>query len=144
VRVAAAFLANAAEEKGGLVYVLGGFWDTVNVPKGQPLGFRGTLVVRLLAARVECGRNHLVELRCVTEDGQQVFNLNVNINPQIPPEYPVGWDVPITIVGGMSAPLPRVGLYNIAILADNASIGDVPFRVVELPIGMATPPGVST
>jgi len=139
VRVAAAFLANAAEEKGGQVYVLGGFWDTVNVPKGQPIGFRGTLVVRLLASRVECGRNHLVELRCLTEDGQQVFDLSVNVNPQIPPEYPVGWEIPVTIVGGMSAPLPRLGLYSIAILADNAAVADLPFRVIEVPAVPTSP-----
>jgi len=51
----------------------------------------------------------------------------------------VGWEVPVTIVGGMSAPLPRLGLYSIAILADNAAIADLPFRVIEVPAVPSTP-----
>jgi hypothetical protein len=144
LRVVAAFLANAAEERTGLIYVLGGFWDTVTIPKGQQLGFRGTLVVRLLAARAESGRNHLIELVCAGEDGQPIFNLNVNVNPQVPPEHPVGWEIPVTIVGGMAGPLPRIGRYAISILVDNTVAAEVPFRVVEGPAMGASPPGAQT
>lgn len=133
LNLVAALLANAAEERQGLVYVLGGFWDTMNVPPGQPVVFRGTLVIRLLAARPECNRVHPIEVRCVDEDGQQVFNVNLSITPTVPPGHPLAWLVPVTMVAAIQGPLPRAGLYNIAILADNAQIAEVPFRVVELP-----------
>ena len=128
----AALLANAAEERQGLVYILGGFWDNIQVPAGQQPGFRGTLVIRLLATRAECDRVHPIEVRCAGEDGQLVFNVNLTVTPAVPPEHPMGWLVPVTIVAGVQGPLPRLGLYNISILADNAQIADVPFRASEL------------
>ncbi len=121
------------------MYLLGGFWDTVWVPAGQSAGFRGTLLVRLLAARAECDRPHPIEIRCEGEDGALIFNVNLTATPTIPPGHPVARQIPLTIVAGLAGPLPRLGLYNIAVLADNALVAEIPFRAVELPAG---PPGI--
>jgi hypothetical protein len=137
VRLGAILLANSAEmSSNGLLYLLGGGWDTVNVLPGNPLAFKGALVIRLLADRAECGRSHPVEVRLDGEDGELVFRVQSDVNPSIPPEFPMAWDIPFSLVVELGGPLPRLGLYRFSVLVDGALVGTAPMRAVQV----ATPP----
>ncbi|HVC40463.1 MAG TPA: hypothetical protein VND54_00640 [Candidatus Saccharimonadales bacterium] len=132
MRLGAILLANAAEMgSNGLIYVLGGGWDTVNVAPGNPISFNGAIIVRLLADRAECGHPHGVEIRLDGEDGELVFRVQNPIQPVIPEGFPVAWEVPFSLVIGVGGPLPRLGLYRFSVLVDNQIMGTAPMRAVE-------------
>jgi hypothetical protein len=131
MKLTSAFMANAAEQRDGLLYVLGGGWDTVNVMPGNPTVFNGSLVLRFAATRQECGRDHQVEIVCDGEDGQRVFALNVTARPEVPKDYPVAWDVSFGLVANfVQSQLPGFGLYQIAVISDNVFLGSVPLRAI--------------
>jgi hypothetical protein len=132
VRLGAILLANSAEmTNNGLLYLMGGGWDTLNVPPGSPITYQGSLVLRVLADRAECDRQHPVDIRLDGEDGQLVFRVQSEIRPVIPEGYPVGWEVPYSLVVQLGGPLPRFGLYRFTVLIDNALIAIAPIRVLE-------------
>jgi hypothetical protein len=131
VRLGSIFLANSAEIVNGLIYLMGGGWDTANVPPGAPIAYNGSLVVRVLADRAECGRAHLVEIRLEGEDGQLVFRVQSEFTPVIPEGFPVAWEVPFSLVVGVGGPLPRYGLYRFVVLVDGILLGTTPMRATE-------------
>jgi hypothetical protein len=144
VRLSSALLANSAEQHDGLIFMLGGGWDTRFVPQGGPLTFSGALVLRLMAHRTECGTAHQLEIRCMHEDGALAFQLGINnLTPQIPPGFPIEWEVPVAIVVELGAILPSYGKYDIAVLADNVFLGSMPFRITDQmpPAGPVHAPG---
>ncbi len=129
MRLGHAFLANYVEENNGLLYVSGGLWDTVWVPPGQPALWRGALFVRLLAERSECGRPHSVEIALDDEDGVRTSSAIVALTPMLPPNHPVGWDVPVNVImQNPGSALPKLGRYRFVVTADNVFLGEVPFR----------------
>jgi hypothetical protein len=133
-------LANYAEDQGGLLYVVGGGWDTINVQapiQGAPEGvftvIQGTLVVRLLLHVTETGQDHKFTFEIVDEDGQQLAKAEGDFRSERIPSLPIGWDqganliFPLTGIG-----LPGPGNYTINLRVDDDLLGDRPFRVLKL------------
>jgi hypothetical protein len=112
-------LCNYAEvAPNGLLYIVGGGWDTVTVSapmEGAPPGvfavLQGTLVIRLLFHQTETGRDHSFEVVFTDEDGQEMGKAGGSIRVERSPGIPVGWPqnvnlpIPLTGIG-----LPRAGL----------------------------------
>ena len=68
--------ANYAQETDGLLYIMGGTWDTIQVsapleggPPDAVAVIQGTLIVRLLVHQTETDKDHTFEFRVVDEDG---------------------------------------------------------------------------
>lgn len=134
MRLGTLFLANFAQERGGLLDVVTAFWDTVTIQPGQPVGWKGFLVVRLLADRSECNRAHNIEIRLEDADGGQISSTQISATPALSPNLPHGWDVPFTVIlQNAGSPLPSFGEYRFVVLADNLFLAHLQFRVVEAP-----------
>jgi len=133
-------LANHAEEQGGLIYVSGGTWDTVNVnaplqggpPEAVAL-FQGFLVIRLLFHPTETGRDHSFELIVMDEDGHEFQKLGGDFRVEKNPNLPAGWEQGVNIIIGMSGmPLMAFGRFTLSLQVDGQHVGDRPFRVLKL------------
>jgi hypothetical protein len=148
VKLITSLLAQAAtQDASGLLNVLGGGIDTLRVPPGQdgPLGFNATIVLRLGANRSECGGPHSIEIRVVGVDGAEISRVQASIVPQIPVGHPVGWDIPLGIVVGLTPLIvPTLGEYAINILLDGVFAGSLPFRAIQDPAVPPMPAGPVT
>ena len=133
-------LANYAEDQGGLLYVVGGGWDTVSVQapiEGAPDGvfavIQGTLVVRLLLHTTETGLNHSLSFEIVDEDGQQIANASGDFRVERNVGLPIGWDQSANFVFPLTGiPLAKPGNYTINLRVGDELLGDRPFRVLKL------------
>jgi hypothetical protein len=135
-------LANYAEapQGNGLMYIMGGAWDTLNVaaplegaPPGIVAAVVGTLAIRLLFHMTETGRDHEIAITLMDEDGGQVGALTASFRvertPGLPAEWMQGTNLVIPI-SGMG--LPRFGIYTFNLSLDGRHVGDRPFRVLKL------------
>jgi len=133
-------LANYAEDHGGLLTVVGGGWDTINVQapiEGAPEGvfafIQGTLVVRLLLHSSETNTGHHLRFEIVDEDGQQLLKADVDFNVPRSRGLPIGWDQGANLVFPLTGvTLPRPGNYTINLRVGEELLGDRPFRVLKL------------
>src|SRR6266508_5158369 len=98
-------LANYAEEQGGLLYMVGGGWDTINVQgpiEGAPDNvfavIQGMLVVRLLLDSTETGTLHLLTMQVVDEDGQELAKAQGEFRVERNVRLPIGWDQGLNLV----------------------------------------------
>ena len=133
-------LANHAEVQGGLLYISGGTFDTINVqarmeggPPGAVAALQGTLVIRLLFDFTETDKEHLFELRLVDEDGREIAKIDGDFHVARTVGLPEGWDQGNNIVANFAAlALPKFGEYAFHLRVDGEPIGDRPFRVLKL------------
>jgi hypothetical protein len=133
-------LANYAEDRGGLLYVVGGGFDTINVQapiEGAPQGvfavMQGMLVVRILLRRDETGKQHKFSFEIVDEDGQQLAKADGDFRAEPAPGLPIGWDQAANLIFPLTGvPIPKPGNYTINLFLDEELLGDRPFRVLKL------------
>jgi hypothetical protein len=138
-------LANHAEVAGGLVYISGGTWDTVNVigppPEGAPEGVvgavQGTLIVRLSFHATEEGNEYPLHVTIVEEDGDEIASVDGTVNAQsgqddVAPRAPATWRRGVNVLIPLTGlPLPRFGEYRINFSLNREYKGDLPFRVLR-------------
>jgi hypothetical protein len=123
-------LADSAQIRDGLVFVLGGGIDTIVVAQ-VPAQINASVVVRLMLHRTEADSPHVVELRILDEDGGQLAQLQGQVKTQVPPAHPRAWDIPLTAVFGLQGlAVPRAGLYSAELLADGAHMRTLNFQVL--------------
>jgi hypothetical protein len=139
VKLDTMMLANYAEAREGLLYIMGGGWDTIsaNAPlQGAPENVvavvQGWLVIRLLFHPTETGREHTFEVSIVDEDGTEIAKVEGGMQVDRNPGLPATWDqnfnivIPLTGIG-----LPREGNYRINLLVDDQFAGERPFRLLK-------------
>jgi hypothetical protein len=132
-------LANSAENQQGLLYMLGGGWDTITVQapiEGAPEGvfafIQGTLVIRLLLDVTETDKAHDISLEIVDEDGGQLLKAQMKAHIARTGGLPIGWDQGVNFVFSLTGvPLPGPGNYTINLSVDSDFLGDRPFRVLK-------------
>ena len=133
-------LANYAEDRGGLLYVVGGGWDTINVEapiEGAPpevfVVIQGMLVIRLLLHTTETSKEHTLVFEIVDEDGGQLVRATAQVHVERNVRVPVGWDQALNLIFPLSGiPLPNPGNYTINLRVGDELLGDRPFRVLKL------------
>jgi hypothetical protein len=116
----------------GLLYIHGGGINTV-LAQQAPLGFQGTLVIRLFADRSEAGRQVALEIQVNDEDGRGVLPqpVKLGIAAQPVPNHPVGWPIPVQVVVNLTGvQLPRSGDYTFDVLLNDQHVGSERLRVV--------------
>jgi hypothetical protein len=125
-----AMLADAAQIREGLAFVIGGGIDTVNYQAPASPVLNATILIRLLFHPTETGAPHTFEVRINDEDGKELARVNGSAIVQQPPDLPVGWEIPSMLalnVFGLA--LPRDGRYTVEILGDSGHLKTLNFRV---------------
>jgi hypothetical protein len=134
-------LANHAEIREGVAYVMSAGIDTVNATQ-LPATFNGALLLRMLLHRSEIDRPHMIDVRFTDEDGRRIAQVEGRIEPQKQiPDFPMGWEYPVMMavnIAGM--PLPRAGQYSVEILGDSNYLASLHLRVVLKPATQDQPP----
>lgn len=134
-------LANYAEAppNSGLVYIMGGAWDTVTVgapiegaPEGVVAVVQGSLAMRLLFRTTELGRDRQLEVIFLDEDGDEVGKIEAGFRPEKQPGIPPSWDHGFNLVFPLAGlPLRKFGLYTIHLQIDGQHLGERLFRVLK-------------
>jgi hypothetical protein len=124
-----AMLADAAQVRDGVAYVIGGGIDTVNTPS-LPAVFNAAILLRFLLHRLETDRPHVVELRINDEDGKELAKAQGTFFASASPDTPVGWDIPAVFALNIAGlPLAKDCRYAVEILADGGYLKTLNFRV---------------
>lgn len=124
-----ALLADSAQVRGGLAFVLGGGIDTVR-SDSVPFELEAAVLVRLLLHRTEAETDHVVEVRVLDEDGRELFADHRHVHAHVPPDLPVGWDIPVQVVFAVrGVSLSREALYSVEVLGDRAHLKSLPLRL---------------
>jgi hypothetical protein len=139
VKVDLMMLANHAEDHSGLLTIVGGSWDSVNVAapiQGAPDNvfavMQGTLVMRLLFHPTETNRSHRFEVRISDADGAEIAKLEDEVMVMRLEDLPPAWDQGVNLVIQLTGlPLPAPGLYVITLNVDGQFMADRPFRVIK-------------
>ena len=137
-----AMLANFAEVREGLVFVVGGGIDTVNTPQ-LPAPLNATILVRLLLHRTEANKQHSLELEITDEDGNSLAKVQAGFMVANIPDLPVGWEIPgMFALNVHGLQLAREGRYAIEISADNVHLRTLNLRTKVNPAlpGFQSPP----
>jgi len=132
-------LANYADDRDGLLNMIGTGWDTITVGaplEGAPDGVfavaQGTLVVRLLFHQTETGQEHKFAITVLDEDGAEIGKIEGGMRVERNKGLPAGWDQNVNIVVPLTGfPLPHPGLYTINVQVNGQFLGDRPFRVLK-------------
>jgi len=128
-----AMLANFAEVREGLVFVVGGGIDTVNTAQ-LPAPLNATILVRLLLHRTEANKQHTLELEITDEDGNSVAKVQAGFMVANNPDLPVGWDIPgMFALNVHGLQLSKEGRYAIEISADNVHLRTLNLRTKVTP-----------
>ena len=123
-----AMLANYAEVREGLVFVTGGGIDTIQTQQ-LPALLSATILVRLLLHRTEANKQHSLELEITDEDGHTVAKVQAGVMVPVPPDTPVGWEIPSMValnIHGLQ--LAKEGRYAVEISADNVHLRTLNLR----------------
>jgi hypothetical protein len=134
-------LANYAEAPGGLLYITGGAWDSIQVteppppevPEGIVALVQGTLVARLSFHATEEGNEYPLRVTVWEEDGAEIANMEgVVVAEESPVDSPRTWMRNVNVLVPLTGlPLPRFGEYRIHLHLNREHKGDIPFRVVK-------------
>ena len=124
-----AFLADAAEaEPGRKFYVLGGGIDQIAGPQFPLVHPHMSLVVRLLVARDELGRAHVLTVRLADPGGKELARIEGQIDTQIAAIE--GLALPVNMVINMgNTRFEQPGEYAIDIIINGEFLRTLPLRV---------------
>jgi len=127
-----AFLADAAEESKGKLYVVGGAIDTIwtqSVPAVHP---RISLALRLLISPGELGRSHQLEISLMDGDGKRVAAVKGQFEPDKNQNLSAGWEQGMLLVLNVpNLQFQKFGDYQFDIMCNNSSLKTVPLRVAQ-------------
>ena len=134
-------LANYAEAplQGGLVYIMGGAWDTVTIaaplegaPPNVVAALTGHLALRLRFHMTETNRSHTVTVAIIDEDGGQAASLDAQFRVERIMGLPASWLQGTNLVLPLTGiALTKFGPYEISISLDGNHVGTRPFRVLK-------------
>jgi hypothetical protein len=121
-------LADAAEVRENLAFVLAGGIDTINAGN-LPTVLNAAILVRVLLDESEADKSHDVEIRINDEDGKQLALVRGQFTTSAG-DTPAGWDIPamftLTFAG---LQLDRAGRYSVEVVEDSQHLKSLNFRV---------------
>jgi hypothetical protein len=127
-----ALLANSAEVREGVIYVMSGGWDTA-LRDRFPAPFMGSIAARLLFNRTEVGP-HAFEVHLLTADGDPIIPpVSVPLTVEPAPGLPPGWDIAVIVAINLTGVvIPAAGAYVVELLVDRFHVKSLPFRAVPI------------
>jgi hypothetical protein len=142
VRVDCALLCDAVTVREGLLHILGGGITRLGRPT-YPAPMAVSLALRILLHPSEAGQQHKVRLEIVTQDGEQVGQVDAAFQAERPaagvlePGEELAVAIPIPL--GFFA-LPKPGSYVINILLNGMHQVSLPIRASDQPVLPPTAP----
>ena len=131
-----AILADAVQAAAGKLYVLGGGWDTLLVPRFPARHSMG-IGVKVRIPWTMTGRDFTLAVELQDEDGRPVPNsarLRHGFRAVRPPHHPEGIDVSVVrALTFANVPLPGPGGYAFSVLLGDVERARLRFRVLERP-----------
>ena len=122
-------IADAAQVVGGKLYLLGGGYDRVTLPKGPPAGHSMAVAVSFRVPWNETNVKHDFELKILDGDGQEIFGGNGQFEVGRAPGILPGQDQRTQLAMNIGWQVERLGSYEAV-----ASVKDAerrfPFHVV--------------
>ena len=126
-------LADSAQVVGSKLYLMGGGWDRLNVPK-----FPHTQTAAIAASVVvpwnETNEKHTFEIRVDTEDGETVARMNGGFEVGRPPGIPKGQDQRMQLALGFQLAVKDSGTIVIVASVDGAELKRTVFNIVGPPV----------
>ncbi len=131
-----AFFADAAEVVNGKLYVLSGAVDTINAPEFPFVHPRIALATRLILSPGELGRDHMLEITVMDEDGKRMGLASGKINVQRSAGLPMGWRQGIlSVFNFVNARFERPGTYSVDIMVNGSTLKSLPLRLASSGLG---------
>ncbi|MGE3074713.1 MAG: hypothetical protein AB7N24_01175 [Dehalococcoidia bacterium] len=126
-------LAEHAEVTGSKLYLMGGGWDTMNVPD-VPANVRLTLAAGVRVEWDETNTTIPLVVRVDDDDAQEVFRLDGQMNVGRPPQLLAGTSQLSQMTFVMQIQLKAAGGYRITLVAGTGEREvrrSIPFRLVK-------------
>ncbi|MCS7002021.1 MAG: hypothetical protein NZ518_04145 [Dehalococcoidia bacterium] len=144
VRVECFMFADAAQQAGGKLYILGAGWEKLYAsafPVNHPMV---GLAIKLAVPWIAISQRHTLTIDLVDEDSQSILPapFHTEFEVTIPPDTEPGDDIVVTIAATL-APLtiPKPGRYVFRLLVNDETLARSVFRAVQLPQPPRTPFG---
>lgn len=128
-----AVLADYAELVAGKLYLMGGGWDTSNVPE-VPAGVRCAVALGVRMAWEDIGTRVPVVITVEDDDGQEFVKLAAEMSAGQVPNLPPGSSQLAQLAANMPLTLPRLGGYRVHITVGGEGAfheRSLPFRLVQ-------------
>lgn len=117
-------------EPGGLVHLISGGIDTIEVEK-VPHRATFSLAVNVLFARSECERPHRLELKVQGYDGEEIGTMTGTTTPKWPSDFPGHWKTPSQVALNFGFVIPAFSEYSVDVLINDSLAKTIPFRVIQ-------------
>jgi hypothetical protein len=126
-----AVLANAAQVSSDhLVSILGGGWDTGQLPEGSfPAGLVLTIAFRLQFDQEETGKPHTGEVVVEHEDGTRLAAVTFTVQAEWPEDLPAGWKANAPFALPVPVQFPSPGVYGVSISVGGNVLKRIPLRM---------------
>ncbi len=139
-----AVLADAAHAMAGKLYVLGGGWDVLRVPRLPAVHHTMAIGMRIAVPWTETDREIRLGVMLVDEDGAELFERGPVLHTfrvRRPPALPEGSAIGVVRALTLNnIRFPQEGSYSYLLTIDGEDVSRIPFRVAEVP-PKAVPPG---
>lgn len=135
MRVSSFFLADAAQDVAGKIYVIGGGWSFINATNPPPTVLHHLALVALLSISwTEANETFKFEVNLVSEDEQPVITepLSGELLIGRPPHLPKGSDqlVPL-VINFNDLAFESLGTYAFTLRVDGEEIARAPFHIIK-------------
>jgi hypothetical protein len=132
MRVDTALLCEAATVRDGLLYILGGGIQRIELPD-YPAPMPLTIALRVMLHRTEVETPHELQIRLLEEDGDEVVRVGMGFGVGDPAGLPVGEEAAIAVPWNFPGrpQLPHAGRYSMEILIDNVHQASVSFTAAQ-------------
>ncbi len=135
VSIDALILANAAEVKEGLAYVLGGGWTRCwpTSAQGYPFNRATVAIIMIRIPWTETNREHTFSLAFRNADEEDLMKgqLTGAFTAGREPDHHPGMSQVITIAVGANVPLPTDGIYHVVVEVNGVEAKRIQFEALE-------------
>ena len=130
MKLAWAMLADHAQSRDGLAFIIAGGIDTVYAGE-LPARLFASLILQLSFRPSEAGK-HTVTVLTIDDDGAEIARMEGELGMTSPAGLPSSWDSKAMFAVTLNGlPLPNYGVYRMDILVDNRAEGELNLRVVR-------------
>src|SRR5438046_2643306 len=120
-------LADSAQMNGGKLYLLGGGWDTLNHNGPFPVDRHFGLAASFRVPWNETNMRHNASISIETEDGQEMANIQTQLEVGRAPGIPAGSDQRAQVAAEMMMRFEKPGVYSIVAKIEGAEAARTSF-----------------
>lgn len=126
-------LADAAEVINNKLYLIGGGWDSLTMNSPQAMVYPCAIAASFTVPWNETNQRHNIEIVIADEDGNQLANVEGQIEVGRPPGIPLGQAQRVQMGMRLVLPIAHPGTYVIIVRIEGQDVRKVDFNVVPGP-----------